>query len=107
MRSPYTPYDKDDKRRNPYGPFGNPYDWFPSSDPVTDEIMKEMKRNNIDNIPVIVGGIIPLALGVALALKIKGSNRRVWCFVGDMTSETGVFHECYKYALNFKLPILI
>ncbi len=53
----------------------------------------------------IVGGIIPLALGTALALKTKGSNRRVWCFVGDMTMETGVFHEAYKYAKNFDLPL--
>ena len=22
-----------------------------------------------------------------------------------MTSETGTFHECFKYAINFKLPI--
>ena len=53
----------------------------------------------------IVGGIIPLALGVALALKTKGSDRRVWCFVGDMTSETGVFYEAHKYAKNFDLPL--
>ena len=53
----------------------------------------------------IVGGIIPLALGVALALKTKGSNRRVWCFVGDMTSETGSFNECYKYVVNHDLPV--
>jgi len=53
----------------------------------------------------IVGGIIPLALGAALALKTKGSDRRVWCFVGDMTMETGVFHEAYKYAKNFDLPL--
>ena len=53
----------------------------------------------------IVGGIIPLALGTALALKTKGSNKRVWCFVGDMTMETGVFHEAYKYAKNFNLPL--
>lgn len=53
----------------------------------------------------IVGGIIPLALGVAMALKRKGSDKMVWCFVGDMTSETGIFHECYKYSKNFDLPI--
>ena len=53
----------------------------------------------------IVGGIIPLALGAALALKKKGSKNRVWCFIGDMTMETGVFHEAYKYARNFKLPL--
>ena len=43
--------------------------------------------------------------GVALALKTKGSDRRVWCFVGDMTSETGVFYEAHKYAKNFDLPL--
>jgi len=53
----------------------------------------------------IVGGIIPIALGAALALKRKGSNRKVWCFVGDMTIETGGFHEAHKYAKNFNLPI--
>ena len=40
-----------------------------------------------------------------MALKRKGSDRRVWCFIGDMTFETGVFHESYKYAKNFNLPL--
>ena len=53
----------------------------------------------------IVGGIIPLALGAASGLKRSNSPRRVWCFIGDMTMETGVFHEAYKYSKNFKLPI--
>tara|TARA_R100001015_G_C4589478_1_gene145105 strand:- start:436 stop:1062 length:627 start_codon:yes stop_codon:yes gene_type:complete len=53
----------------------------------------------------IVGGIIPLALGVALGIKQRGGDNRVWCFVGDMTMETGVFHEAYKYSKNFDLPI--
>ena len=64
----------------------------------------------------IVGGIIPIALGTAKALKMKqddalnkkyykDNRRRVWCFIGDMTLETGVFHESYKYAKNFNLPL--
>ena len=53
----------------------------------------------------IVGGIIPIALGTAMAIKRKDLNRKVWCFIGDMTFETGVFHESYKYAKNFELPI--
>ena len=53
----------------------------------------------------IVGGIIPIALGVAQSIKMKGEENKVWCFVGDMTFETGVFHESYKYAKNFELPI--
>ena len=53
----------------------------------------------------IVGGTIPIALGVAQSLKIKGEKNKVWCFVGDMTFESGIFHECYKYARNFDLPL--
>ena len=53
----------------------------------------------------IVGGIIPIALGVAKSIKIKGERNKVWCFIGDMTFETGVFHESYKYAKNFDLPL--
>ena len=64
----------------------------------------------------IVGGIISIALGTAKALKMKqddalnkkyykDNRRRVWCFIGDMTFETGVFHESYKYAKNFNLPL--
>tara|TARA_B100000886_G_scaffold333598_1_gene287881 strand:+ start:802 stop:1410 length:609 start_codon:yes stop_codon:yes gene_type:complete len=53
----------------------------------------------------IVGGTLPIALGAALGLKIKGSKNKVFCFIGDMTSETGIADECIKYATNFDLPI--
>ena len=53
----------------------------------------------------IVTGAIPIALGVALDNKLSGNSSRVFCFMGDMTSETGVAHECIKYARNHKLPI--
>jgi pyruvate dehydrogenase E1 component alpha subunit len=53
----------------------------------------------------IVGGVIPIANGVAFDLKRKNSTVKVYCFVGDMTSETGCFHENYKYSLNYDLPI--
>jgi len=53
----------------------------------------------------IVGGVIPIALGVALGIKRKKKNSMVYCFVGDMTSETGIMHECLKYAINYDLPI--
>ncbi|WP_440652092.1 thiamine pyrophosphate-dependent enzyme [Candidatus Pelagibacter sp. HIMB1542] len=53
----------------------------------------------------IVGGIIPIALGVAFSIKKKKMKQKVWVFIGDMTYETGVFHECYKYAKNFRLPL--
>ncbi len=53
----------------------------------------------------IVAGIIPIAVGAAKALKLKNSQRRVWCFIGDMTFETGIFYEAYKYVNNFDLPL--
>lgn len=54
----------------------------------------------------IMGGILPIAVGVAMALKRKGSKNKVWVFVGDMTAEMGVFHECTKYAARNDLPIV-
>ena len=53
----------------------------------------------------IVTGNIPISTGVALDIKRKGGNNHVWCFVGDMTSETGAFFENWKYAVNHDLPI--
>ena len=53
----------------------------------------------------IVGGILPIALGTALAIKKKRKNGHVWCFIGDMAAEMGIFMECYKYAFYNKLPI--
>ena len=53
----------------------------------------------------IVTGVLPIATGIALDLKRKNATNRVYCFMGDMTSETGVAHECIKYCINMKLPI--
>ena len=53
----------------------------------------------------IVGGNLPTAVGVALSLKRKNSSEKVYSFIGDMTAETGIAHECIKYSRNKKLPI--
>ena len=53
----------------------------------------------------IVGGILPISLGGSLSIKKNKKKQKVWVFIGDMTYETGVFHETYKYAKNFNLPI--
>ena len=47
----------------------------------------------------IVGGILPIAIGVSMA------GARCWVFVGDMAAETGIFHECLKYAHSHNLPV--
>lgn len=53
----------------------------------------------------IVGGQLPIATGVALAIKREGSNSHVWCFLGDMTSETGIAQTSIRYAKKHHLPI--
>jgi TPP-dependent pyruvate/acetoin dehydrogenase alpha subunit len=53
----------------------------------------------------IVTGILPIALGVAKSIKYNGGDDKVWCFIGDMTFETGIFYEVHKYARNFDLPL--
>lgn len=53
----------------------------------------------------IVGGIPSIALGIALGVSLQGGSEQVWCWVGDMSAETGAFHEAYKYARNHNLPI--
>jgi len=53
----------------------------------------------------IVGGNIPIALGVALSEKINKSRNHVWCFMGDMTSETGIAQTSIRYAEKHDLPV--
>ena len=77
---------------------------------ITSKILKG--KSMVMNLPKykficssIVGGIPSIAAGIALAIKEQGKKNRVWCWVGDMSAETGHFHEAYKYSLNHKLPI--
>jgi TPP-dependent pyruvate/acetoin dehydrogenase alpha subunit len=53
----------------------------------------------------IVGGTLSIALGVAKSLKDNRSDEKVWCFIGDMSFESGIFYEVHKYARNFDLPL--
>lgn len=53
----------------------------------------------------IVGGNLPIALGVALSIKRRGADEKVWAFLGDMSARTGIFHECLSYAVGHGLPI--
>jgi len=53
----------------------------------------------------IVGGSLPISVGMAISLKRKKSKDKVFCFIGEMTSETGIAHETIKYSINKKLPI--
>ena len=54
----------------------------------------------------IVGGTIPVALGLAWASKMRGENAVSVIFLGEGTTEEGVFHESINFADLHKLPIL-
>ena len=54
----------------------------------------------------IVGGQIPLAVGLAMAIKYRGQDRAVLCFFGDGAVNEGEFHESLNLASLWKLPVL-
>ncbi len=54
----------------------------------------------------IVGGGIPLAVGLALADKLAGRQRVTACFFGDGAVAEGEFHESLNLAALWKLPVL-
>lgn len=53
----------------------------------------------------IFGGVLPIAVGLAMGIKRTGEDSRVHVFSGDMTAESGIFHECVKYSEGHDLPI--
>lgn len=53
----------------------------------------------------IVGGILPIATGIALGIHQRGGAERVHCWLGDMTARTGAFMEARDYARGHDLPI--
>jgi pyruvate dehydrogenase E1 component alpha subunit len=82
-----------------------PTDW------IEEEILKgkSITLCNIDEkfySSAIVGGTLSIALGVAMGIKQKNSDEKVFVFVGDMSFESGIFYEVHKYARNFDLPII-
>ena len=53
----------------------------------------------------IFGGVLPIAVGLAMSIKRTGEDAQVHVFSGDMTAESGIFHECVKYSEGHDLPI--
>ena len=52
----------------------------------------------------IIGGTPAIAAGIAWALKRKGSDQKVWCFVGDGTEDNGHLAEAIRYVDGWDLP---
>ena len=54
----------------------------------------------------VVGGGIPLAVGAALSLKMRKTDRVVLCFFGDGAANQGCFHESANLAAIWSLPVV-
>jgi TPP-dependent pyruvate/acetoin dehydrogenase alpha subunit len=54
----------------------------------------------------IVGGGLPLAVGLALAEKMRGTTAVAACFFGEGAVAEGEFHESLNLAALWKLPVL-
>jgi TPP-dependent pyruvate/acetoin dehydrogenase alpha subunit len=54
----------------------------------------------------VVGGSIPIAVGVGLAIKQQGLDRIAVCFFGDGASNQGIFHEAMNMVSLWRLPVV-
>ena len=54
----------------------------------------------------IVGGNLPLAVGLALSIQMRNEDRVVMAFLGDGASNQGVFHESLNMAKLWELPVI-
>ncbi len=64
------------------------------------------KEKNFYGGYAIVGGGLPLAVGIALADKRMGRDRVTVCFFGDGAVAEGEFHESMNLAQLWELPVL-
>ena len=55
----------------------------------------------------IVGGALPVAVGLALADKMQGRPRVTCCFFGEGAVAEGEFHESMNLAALWQVPVLL
>ena len=54
----------------------------------------------------IVGGQVPLAIGMGWAIKYRGEDRVAMCFMGEAAVNQGAFHESLNMAAVWNLPVI-
>ena len=54
----------------------------------------------------VVGGGLPMAVGVGLGLKAQGEGRILASFFGDGAASTGAFHESMELAVLYQVPVV-
>jgi len=54
----------------------------------------------------IVGAQVPLAAGMGWAIRYRGEDRVVLCFMGDAAVNQGAFHEALNMSAIWDLPVI-
>jgi pyruvate dehydrogenase E1 component alpha subunit len=54
----------------------------------------------------IVGGHVPLATGVGFAIKYRGGDQCIVCYMGEAAVNNGAFHESLNMAGLWRLPVI-
>ena len=54
----------------------------------------------------IVGGHLPLAVGLGYAIQYRGGDEVVICLFGDGATNQGVFHEAMNMAALYRVPVI-
>lgn len=54
----------------------------------------------------IVGAHVPIGTGVGFAIKYRGTDQVILCFMGESVVNTGAFHEALNMAGLWKLPVV-
>ena len=64
------------------------------------------KSVNFMGSTAIVGGTIPVGVGLALSIQLRKTKQVSCVFLGDGSTEEGVFYESVNFAVIRKLPVL-
>src|ERR1700745_290301 len=64
------------------------------------------RRHHMYGGHAIVGAHVPLAVGMAFAIKYREEDRVTLCFFGDGAINQGAFHEALNLAALYRLPIV-
>jgi pyruvate dehydrogenase E1 component alpha subunit len=54
----------------------------------------------------VVGGGIPMAVGVGIGLKMQNEGKILLSFFGDGAASTGAFHESMTLSVIFQVPVV-
>ena len=64
-----------------------------------------LAKGMVPGIAIVAGGI-PLAAGMSLAFKLRGTRQVTACFFGDGAVAEGAFHEGVNMAAIWNLPVI-